>query len=123
MNDDLILRARLHQQEVEKAIPAVFGRETNPIANLARAARTGTSVAQAKVAGEKKRGQRFRNKRMAEDIKNLAAGTPTTLSQASTDAMAEQDADGQSLDPAATVADKGEVANVAAEAAKLQTLQ
>ena len=40
------------------------------------------------------------------------------MSQASTTAMAQQDAEGQSLDPAATVADKGEVANVAAEAAK-----
>lgn len=118
MNDDLILRARLHQQEVEKAIPQVLGRETNPIANLARAARTGTSYSQAKAAGEQKRGARFQNKRMAEDIKNLAAGTPTAMSQASTAGMAQQDAEGQSLDPAATVADKGEVANVAAEAAK-----
>ena len=118
MNDDLILRARLHQQEVEKAMPAILGRETNPIANFARATRTGTSYSQAKAAGEQKRGQRFRNKRMAEDIQNLAAGTPTAMSQASTDAMAQQDAEGQSLDPAATVADKGEVANVAEEATK-----
>lgn len=118
MNDDLILRARLHQQEVEKAIPQIFGRETNPIANVARATRTGTSVRQAAAAGREKRGARFRNKRMAEDIKNLSRGTPTTLSQPSTTTMAEQDADGQSLDPAATVADKGEVGTVAAEAAK-----
>ena len=118
MNDDFILKARLHQQEVEKAIPQVFGRETNPIANLARATRTGTSYSQAKAAGEQKRGARFQNKRMAEDIKNLSRGTPTAMSQASTTAMAQQDAEGQSLDPAATVADKGEVANVAAEAAK-----
>lgn len=118
MNDDFILKARLHQQEVEKAMPAILGKETNPIANLARATRTGTSYSQAKAAGEQKRGARFQNKRMAEDIKNLAAGTPTAMSQASTAGMAQQDAEGQSLDPAATVADKGEVANVAAEAAK-----
>ena len=118
MNDDFILRARLHQQEVEKAIPQVFGWETNPVANLARATRTGTSLRQAKAAGEQKRAARFQNKRMAEDIKNLSRGTPTTMSQPSTTDMAEEDADGQSLDPAATVADKSEVAKVKAEAAK-----
>lgn len=117
MNDDFILRARLHQQEVEKAIPQAFGRETNLAANLARSIRTGTSYSQAKAAGEQKRGQRFRNKRMAEDIKNLSQGTPTTMSQASTTAMAQEDADGQSLDPAATVANKDEVEAVATEAA------
>jgi hypothetical protein len=118
MNDDFILRARLHQQEVEKAMPAVFGRETNPISNLARGVKYGLNREQSKKAGEEMRAARFQEKRTAGDIQNLSQGRATTMSQPSTTELGQKDMDDQPLDPAAAVANKDEVGAVATEAAK-----
>jgi|11BtaG_2_1085332.scaffolds.fasta_scaffold03941_2 hypothetical protein len=120
--NDLILQARLYEQGVEKALPAVMGKETNPIANVARSVREGMSYGQAQRVGEQKRAGRFAKKRIASDMKNLAAGTPTTGSGKEVSQMAGAPfPDGTSVDPAQRGPTEADVGNVADEMAKRKT--
>jgi len=120
--NDLILQARLNEQGVEKALPGVLGRETNPLANLGRSISQGMSYGQSRRVGEQKRAGRFAKKRLASDMKNLERGTPTTASQESTSQMAGAPfPDGTSVDPAQRGPKEEEVQKVADEMAARQT--
>lgn len=123
--NDLILQARLHEQGVEKALPAIMGRETNPIANTVRQVSQGLSREQSRRVGEQKRAGRFQKKRTNYDMKNLAAGTPTTasgkeVSQMQTSFPGIGGATGK-IDPAQRGPQEADVQNVADEMATRQT--
>ena len=120
--NDLILQARLHEQGVEKALPAAFGRDTNAITNLGRSISQGMTYGQSKRVGEQKRAGRFAKKRLAADMKNLERGTPTTGSQKEVSQMAGAPfPDGSSVDPAQRGPKVADVENVADEMAARQT--
>ena len=123
--NDLILQARLNEQGVEKALPAMLGRETNFVSTAARSIKDGMSYKQSKRVGEQQRAGRFAQNRINRDMKNLERGTPTAASGKEVSQMAGPPFPGggktNNVDPAQRGPQEADVQNVADEMAARQT--